>query len=128
MNQLPPDSGHQHCSHPHTPDAVRVAVEPAALTRAARLFRAMGDPARLALLQFLRGGESCVGEMVEHFGEKFSTMSQRLRLLFQEGLVRKRRDGLHIYYSLADQHVVDLIANALDHAAELRATPSEPVE
>jgi ArsR family transcriptional regulator len=67
----------------------------------------------------LASGEICVTEIVQTLGEKFSTVSQRLRLLRSEGLVRRRRDGTHIYYALADQHVMDLIQNALAHAAEL---------
>jgi len=72
----------------------------------------------------LAGGESCVTEIVQTLGEKFSTVSQRLRLLRGEGLVRRRRDGTHLHYALADQHVMDLIHNALAHAAELEDGPA----
>jgi DNA-binding transcriptional ArsR family regulator len=72
----------------------------------------------------LSEGESCVTEIVQALGEKFSTVSQRLRLLRSEGLVNRRRDGTHIYYALADRHVVDLIHNALAHAAELEVGPA----
>jgi ArsR family transcriptional regulator len=64
-------------------------------------------------------GECCVTEIVVATGEKFSTVSQRLRLLRTEGLVLRRRAGTHLYYALADRHVVDLIQNALAHASEL---------
>jgi ArsR family transcriptional regulator len=50
-------------------------------------------------------------------------MSHRLRLLRSDGLVRSRRDGRHIYYALSDDHVVELIANALAHAAEPSGVP-----
>lgn len=90
-----------------------------ALERASRIFRALGDAPRLRLLELLIGGESCVTEIVQTLGEKFSTVSQRLRLLRGEGLVQRRRDGTHLYYALADKHVVDMIHNALAHAAEL---------
>jgi ArsR family transcriptional regulator, lead/cadmium/zinc/bismuth-responsive transcriptional repressor len=68
-------------------------------------------------------GERCVSELVEALGDKFSTVSQRLRLLRSEGLVARRRDGTHLYYALADAHVTELIQNALAHAAELEAGP-----
>jgi ArsR family transcriptional regulator len=101
-----------------------------AVERAARIFRALGDGPRLLLLQHLRNGEVCVGELVESLGEKFSTISQRLRILRSEGLVHSRRDGLHVYYALADAHVQNLVANALDHAEELlhprQATEPQP--
>ena len=97
----------------------RPVADPAALDRAAGLFRAMGDAHRLRILQYLRAGECCVTELVRDLGEKFPTISQRLRVLRTEGLVAGRRAGLHVYYSLADRHVVDLLDNALAHAGEL---------
>jgi DNA-binding transcriptional ArsR family regulator len=72
----------------------------------------------------LQQGERCVTEIVAALHEKFSTVSQRLRLLRAEGLVVRRREGTHIYYTLADRHVADLIQNALAHAAELETAPA----
>src|SRR5207302_1011522 len=72
-----------------------------ALDRAAGIFRALGDGPRLRLLELLIDGECCVTEMVSTLGEKFSTVSQRLRLLRSEGVVRRRRSGTHLYYQLA---------------------------
>jgi DNA-binding transcriptional ArsR family regulator len=90
-----------------------------AIARAAQLFRAMGDPARLRILILLLDRQWCVTELVEEMGEKFSTVSQRLRVLRTEGLVGRRRVGTHLYYTLADDHVADLVRNALAHATEL---------
>jgi ArsR family transcriptional regulator len=83
----------------------------------------MGDPPRLRLLQLLLHGEACVTELVEALGEKFPTISQRLRVLRGEGLVARRREKTHLIYALADRHVADLIQNALAHAMELDAPP-----
>lgn len=94
---------------------------PESLDRAAQLFRAMGDGPRLRILEMLTGGERCVTEIVTAMNEKFSTVSQRLRILRSEGLVVRRRAGTHLYYALADRHVTDLIQNALAHANELEA-------
>jgi ArsR family transcriptional regulator len=91
--------------------------------RAARIFRALGDAPRLRLLEQLDRAERCVTELVDALGEKFSTVSQRLRTLRTEGLVR-RRQGTHIFYALADHHVAGLIRNALAHADELEAGPA----
>jgi DNA-binding transcriptional ArsR family regulator len=79
----------------------------------------MGDAPRLRLLELLKQGERCVTEIVASVNEKFSTVSQRLRLLRTEGLVVRRREGTHLFYSLADRHVAELIQNALAHAEEL---------
>jgi ArsR family transcriptional regulator len=106
---------------------MRVPANPGALERAARLFRAMGDASRLRLLELLNQGEQCVGELVALEKENFSTISQRLRLLHSEGLVRRRRKGKHVYYSLRDRHVADLIDNALAHAMELDKARPNPV-
>jgi DNA-binding transcriptional ArsR family regulator len=91
-------------------------VDEAALDRAARLFRAIGDPPRLRILATLAQGEACVSELAGK--EDLSTVSQRLRVLRSEDIVTRRRDGKHVLYALADQHVVDLVFNALAHASE----------
>ncbi|MBT8495789.1 MAG: metalloregulator ArsR/SmtB family transcription factor [Deltaproteobacteria bacterium] len=82
------------------------------------MLRAAGEPSRLRLLERLMGREVCVSELAASSGELMSTISQRLRLLRTEGLVRRRRDGRHMYYSLTDHHVVDLVKTVLEHAAE----------
>jgi ArsR family transcriptional regulator len=84
----------------------------------------MGDAQRLRLLELLKQGERCVTEIVTAVNEKFSTVSQRLRLLRGEGLIVRRREGTHLYYALADRHVAELIQNALAHAHELEAGPA----
>lgn len=110
----------------HADDHSAGAVEhrPEAVERAAQLFRAMGDAPRLRILEMLAGSERCVTEVVEATGEKFSTVSQRLRVLRSEGLIVRRRQGTHLFYALADRHVADLIENALAHADELRSSPA----
>jgi DNA-binding transcriptional ArsR family regulator len=102
-------------------------VDDAALERASRLFRAIGEPARLRLLSRLAQGEMCVTELAASEKESLSTISQRLRVLRSENLIIRRRRGKHINYLLADQHVMDLVFNALAHATERPASvPAEP--
>lgn len=93
-------------------------VDEHSLESAARLFRAMGDTPRLRTLAMLSQGEACVSEIAAVTGEELSTISQRLRVLRAENLLTRRRQGKHILYSLADQHVSGLIFNALAHATE----------
>jgi ArsR family transcriptional regulator len=100
-------------------------IPSAALERAAQLFRAMGDGPRLRILDLLGRREMCVTEIVAALNEKFSTVSQRLRVLRGEGLIARRREGNHIFYALADRHVADLLLNALAHARELEAGPAQ---
>jgi len=96
-------------------------VGPEALEVAARLFRAIGDTPRLRLLALLSQGEACVTELAQAEGENISTISQRLRVLRSEHLLVRKRRGKHINYGLADQHVMDLVFNALAHASEVPA-------
>jgi DNA-binding transcriptional ArsR family regulator len=96
-----------------------------AFERAAALFRVAGDVARLKLLDRLADGEWCVTELAEAAGVGLSTVSQQLRLLRAERIVKRRRSGKHVFYSLADRHVIDLIANAIAHASEALAPPSD---
>jgi len=103
-------------AHAH---ARRVAPKPPpdeAFVRAASLFRAVGDVARLRLLHVLARDEWCVSELAAQTGTKLSTLSQQLRLLYSERIVERRRDGKHIYYRLADDHVRELVGAALEHA------------
>lgn len=88
------------------------------LERAAALFRAAGEVARLRLLDRLADGEWCVTELAEAAGVGLSTVSQQLRILRAERLVSRRRAGKHIFYGLADKHIAELLRSAIDHAAE----------
>jgi len=100
----------------HTPPVVPVDAE--ACERAAELFAALGDPNRLRLLFLLRHGERCVSELAAMLGDNLPAVSQRLRLLRSHRVVRGRRAGKHVYYALEDEHIRQLVHNALDHAGE----------
>jgi DNA-binding transcriptional ArsR family regulator len=91
----------------------------AAFERAAGFFRAAADVARLKLLARLAGGEWCVTELAQAAGLPMSTVSQQLRMLRAENLVKRRRVAKHIYYALADHHITGLIRSALEHANEV---------
>jgi len=99
---------------PATPSLAAAPVR----ERAARMLRAAGDAERLKLLELLEPGERCVTELVQLTGDAMPTVSQRLRQLKTEGLATTRRDGKHIYYALADEHVRNLLQNILHHASE----------
>lgn len=80
------------------------------------MLRAGGDPARLEILDLLQAGEHQVSEIAELTAAEMSTTSQRLRILLNENLVKRRRDGRDMFYRLADAHVETLLRNVLDHA------------
>ena len=104
--------------HAHSVPPERTVIADAAFARAAALFRAAGDEPRLRLIEQLGRGELCVTELAEAVGTKLSTLSQQLKLLRGERIVKHRRDGKHIFYSLADNHVRELVRAALEHASE----------
>ena len=80
------------------------------------MLRAGGDPARLRILELLLTGEYQVSDIAQRTDAEMSTTSQRLRILLQEHLVTRRRNGRDMFYRLADSHVKTLIENVLDHA------------
>jgi len=96
-----------------------------AFERAAAIFRAASDESRLRLLQRLSEGEWCVSELAEAANVGLSTVSQQLRLLRAEHLVRRRRAGKHVFYELADDHVASLLRTALEHATETKGTDDD---
>jgi DNA-binding transcriptional ArsR family regulator len=87
------------------------------LDAAATMFRALADTPRLRTLIYLSEKERTVTELAEMTGEKIATVSARLKTLFTARLVKRRRDGQNICYSIADAHVLNLVRNAVDHAS-----------
>lgn len=93
-------------------------VDRQALDEAAAMFKALADPARLQTLIILAEKELNVGKLAEIEGDKTGTVSARLQVLLQARLVRRRREGKAVIYSIADTHVLNLIENAVEHAGE----------
>ncbi|MEL6330129.1 MAG: metalloregulator ArsR/SmtB family transcription factor [Planctomycetota bacterium] len=97
---------------------LRLDLRSPAVADAAEIFRTLADPARLRTLVLLAEGECCVGDLASKLGERMTTVSQRLRLLRSARLVSGRRAGKHVFYRLQDEHVMQLIRNAIEHASE----------
>ena len=81
----------------------------------ADLFAAMGDPSRIKILAVLMDGEINVSTLAEAVGISRSAVSHQLRTLRQLRIVRARKEGREVYYSLDDTHVADLFQRGLDH-------------
>lgn len=82
------------------------------------LFKVFGDETRLKILFALFEKELCVGDIAESLNISQSAISHQLKLLKQSRLVKGRRDGKLIFYSLADDHVSTVIAQGLEHVNE----------
>ncbi|HWG98806.1 MAG TPA: metalloregulator ArsR/SmtB family transcription factor [Pilimelia sp.] len=88
---------------------------------AGELLRALAAPIRVAIVTELADGERCVHELVATLGAPQPLVSQHLRVLRGAGLVRGARRGREIVYSLVDDHVAHIVADAVSHAREARA-------
>ena len=103
-------------------DEVQRALEQALpedeITEIATLFKVLGDPTRTRILRALRSGELCVCDISHVLGMSISSVSHQLRVLRQHNLVRPRREGKVVFYSLADPHVLALHEIALEHVRE----------
>jgi DNA-binding transcriptional ArsR family regulator len=71
-------------------------------------FRALAEPARLHIMQELRGGEQTVGALVEATGLGTANVSKHLQLLHGAGFVTRRKEGLHVHYGLAGKDIFRL--------------------
>jgi len=77
--------------------------------RVARMLKAVAHPMRLKILDVLEEGERSVGEIVEATGAKSAITSQQLGLMRDRGVLEARRDGNHVYYCIANRHVVEVV-------------------
>ena len=82
------------------------------------LFRIFGDSTRVRILYALFEAEMCVCDIAELLSMTPSAISHQLRLLKQSRLVKSRRDGKTIFYSLADDHVRSIIDMGREHIEE----------
>jgi len=79
------------------------------------IFKILGDPTRMRIVAALRIKELCVGDITALMEISLSGVSHQLRLLKNRRIVKTRRDGKMMYYSLDDDHIVALIDVALNH-------------
>lgn len=88
------------------------------LYKLADLFKVFGDPTRIRILNALSQTEMCVQDIADRLSMTQSAISHQLRILKQSELVKFRRDGKTIYYSLADDHVATIMAQGMEHVCE----------
>jgi ArsR family transcriptional regulator, lead/cadmium/zinc/bismuth-responsive transcriptional repressor len=107
------------CIHDEAVKAVREALfsEDIAISLA-ELFKALGDPTRVKILFSLMTRELCVCDLSVVIGVSDSAVSHQLKILRTLRLVKFRREGKILYYSLADNHVEKLFAQGLEHVTE----------
>ena len=84
----------------------------------AELFKVFGDSTRIKILYVLLESEMCVCDIANLLNMTQSAISHQLRVLKQSQLVKFKREGKTILYSLADQHVVTILNQGMDHVGE----------
>jgi ArsR family transcriptional regulator, lead/cadmium/zinc/bismuth-responsive transcriptional repressor len=115
----------QDCEAPHLGPAGTLErrnrlVPGEAVNRLAETFRVLGDPTRVRILDVLSAGELCVCDIADLVQMSESAVSHQLRVLRGTRLVRPRRAGRQVYYSLDDQHIISLFQQGLRHVMEQR--------
>ena len=86
----------------------KARLTPETMELVADRFRALAEPVRLRIMEALRGGERTVGELVEDTGLGTANVSKHLQQLCAKGFVTRRKDGLFVFYGLADADVFRL--------------------
>ena len=110
---------HDSATHEAVVSQVRAALPTdGELIATAELFKIFGDPTRLRILSTLLGREICVCDIADVLDMSQSAISHQLRALRNAKLIRSRREGKTVYYSLADDHVMSILACATDHIRE----------
>ena len=82
------------------------------------LFKGFADVTRIQILMLLLDGEMCVGDIAQAVELTQSAISHQLRILKQMQLIKFRREGKNILYSLADEHVKTILQMGLEHVLE----------
>ncbi len=100
-------------------DQVRALLPPdEELYDLAELFKIFGDSTRIKILYALLEGELCVCDIAKLMEVTQSAVSHQLRVLKSSKLVKFRREGKTVYYSLADEHVVRILSQGMEHIEE----------
>jgi DNA-binding transcriptional ArsR family regulator len=105
-------------SHGHEPDLAYLDGDTARTV--AETMAALATPSRVRILSRLSAGPCSVGELADQVEMEQSAVSQQLRVLRHLGLVVGERDGRRVIYALHDDHVGELLAQAVSHAEHLR--------
>ena len=99
-------------------------LTPELFDQVAHRFRALGEPARLRILDTLRTGECSVGDLCERTALNQANLSKHLQLLHTLGFVNRRKNGLFVYYSLANEDVFQLCDIMCGRLAGTAAKPA----
>lgn len=108
-----------HPEHAHIIEQTKASMPPEdILAKTADFFKVVGDPTRIRILAALSEGEMCVCCLCELLGMSQSAVSHQLSVLKAARLIKNRREGKQIYYSLDDAHVGAILCTGISHVEE----------
>ena len=121
---MPEPKDVERCEYMHVHEAIGNQVnqnmpDEEVLYDLAELFKIFGDSTRIKILYVLFESEMCVCDIAQLLGMTQSAISHQLRSLKQSRLVKARREGKTVFYSLADGHVRTILDQGMEHVAEL---------
>ncbi len=85
----------------------------------ARLFKVIGDPNRLKVLEILRAGENCQCEIIPIIGQSQPTVSRHLKLLEDAGTITSKKEGTKMFYTVVDDHIFNLLDSIDENMIQL---------
>lgn len=116
MNEQILDRGHDlYLDEDRVRDAQSHLVDDVTATKLAETFKALSDSTRVRIISALSRAELCVHDIAAVLDMSQSAISHQLRTLRELRLVKFRREGRHVYYTLDDEHIHDLFHQGLDH-------------
>ncbi|MEL3907152.1 MAG: metalloregulator ArsR/SmtB family transcription factor [Treponema sp.] len=120
--EIPLAAPHDETGEVFNPDAVAHArskiPDEDTMTALSDFFKNFGDSTRIKIVSALMAGELCVADIAEVLEMSASAISHQLRILRQAKIVRSRREGKQIYYSIEDNHVGILYSVGMEHVKE----------
>lgn len=121
---MPDKNGMERCDFIHVHESIVKKVQQEIpdeeiLYDLAELYKVFGDSTRIKILYVLFESEMCVCDIAQLLHMEQSAISHQLRVLKQSQLVKYRRDGRTVFYSLADEHVRTILGTGMEHLLEL---------
>ncbi|HRN19036.1 MAG TPA: metalloregulator ArsR/SmtB family transcription factor [Trueperaceae bacterium] len=114
-----PAAGSDDPCHSSAEELAAAVPAPPTVEEAVRLAKGFSNPTRLRILAMLRLGEVCVHQIVDTLEMEQSAVSHQLRTLRAARLVEHTKRGRHVYYRLADAHVLAMLEGILSHSREV---------
>ena len=109
------------CPHSHSEKEVMEGVkipDDGELLALSEFYKVFGEVSRLKILYLLSSGEHCVCDIASAFGFTVSAVSHQLKILKNARLVKFRKDGKNCLYSLADNHILSILFQGMEHIEE----------